>query len=91
MFESFNTSSEIYLLFDRKSSFWVEITTVPNKKTSLMSRMGNKTESNRFEVKNQDVGSLTGVPKLDDGFVETTETGKKTIFLKFPNLEVFST
>lgn len=71
--------------------FWVEITATPSKKVSLMTEWESKLRAIVNEVKNEDVGSLTGVPSwmlvLLQRLLKDSE--KKNIIDLWPNLEVF--
>ena len=71
--------------------FWVEITTTPSKKVSLMSEWESKLKAIVSEVKNEDVGSITGVPSWMMVLLQRTlaETGKENIAELWPNIEVF--
>jgi hypothetical protein len=71
--------------------FWIEITTTPSKKISLMSEWESKLKAIIAEVKNEEVGSLTGVPSWMLVLLQRTlaETGNKNIAELWPNLEVF--
>ena len=92
LYESFNTKfGDLSAILIENLPFWVEITTVPSKKTSLMSEWETKLKAIVSEVKNQDVGSLTGVPSWMMVLLQRilTETGKGNISEIFPNLEVF--
>ena len=92
LYESFNTKfGDLSAILIENLPFWIEITTVPSKKTSLMSEWETKLKAIVSEVKNQDVGSLTGVPSWMMVLLQRilAETGKGTISDVFPNLEVF--
>ena len=92
LYESFNTKfGDLSAILIENLPFWIEITTVPSKKTSLMSEWESKLKAIVSEVKNQDVGSLTGVPSWMMVLLQRilAETGKGTISDVFPNLEVF--
>lgn len=95
-------SAELYKSFDTKFGdlsailidnlpFWVEITTTPSKKVSLMSEWETKLRAIVSEVKNEDVGSLTGVPSWMMVLLQRIlkETGLGNISELWPNLEVF--
>jgi hypothetical protein len=95
-------SAELYAQFDTKFGdlsaiiienlpFWVEITTTPSKKVSLMSEWESKLLAIVNEVKNAEVGSLTGVPSWMMVLLQKVlqETGKSSISELWPNLEVF--
>lgn len=95
-------SSELYADFNTKFGdlsaiiidnlpFWVEITTIPSKKVSLMSEWESKLKAIVSQVKNEDVGSILGVPSwmmvLLQRVLKETEVGN--ISELWPNLEVF--
>lgn len=92
MYESFNTKyGDLSAILIEHLPFWVEITTVPSKKTSLMSEWESKLKAIVSEVKTEDVGSLTGVPSWMLVLLQRVlkETEKKSISELWPNLEVF--
>ncbi len=92
MYESFNTKyGDLSAILIDNLPFWVEITTVPSRKTSLMSEWESKLKAIVAEVKNEDVGSLTGVPSWMLVLLQRVlkETGDKSISDLWPNLEVF--
>ncbi|KQR95155.1 hypothetical protein ASG01_04695 [Chryseobacterium sp. Leaf180] len=95
-------SSELYADFNTKFGdlsaiiidnlpFWVEITTTPSKKVSLMSEWESKLNAIVSEVKNEDVGSILGVPSWMMVLLQRVlrETDVKNISELWPNLEVF--
>ncbi|MBS1572260.1 MAG: GH3 auxin-responsive promoter family protein [Bacteroidetes bacterium] len=95
-------SSELYESFDTKFGdlsailidnlpFWIEITTTPSKKVSLMSEWESKLKAIVSEVKNETVGSLTGVPSWMMVLLQRVlhETNANNISEIWPNLEVF--
>ena len=95
-------SSEMYENFDTKYGdlsailidnlpFWVEITTVPSKKVSLMSEWETKMKAIVSEVLTADVGSLSGVPSWMMVLLQRVleESGKENIGELWQNLEVF--
>ncbi|MDH6251545.1 hypothetical protein M2347_001272 [Chryseobacterium sp. H1D6B] len=95
-------SSELYADFNTKFGdlsailidnlpFWVEITTTPSKKVSLMSEWESKLKAIVSEVKNEDVGSLLGVPSWMMVLLQRVlkETDGRSIPELWPNLEVF--
>lgn len=95
-------SSELYADFNTKFGdlsailidnlpFWVEITTTPSKKVSLMGEWESKLKAITSEVKNEDVGSILGVPSWMMVLLQRmiNETGMKNISELWPNLEVF--
>ena len=63
MYENFNTKyGDLSAILIDNLPFWVEITTVPSKKVSLMSEWESKIKAIVKEVVKADVGSLSGVP-----------------------------
>lgn len=95
-------SAELYENFDTKFGdlsailidnlpFWVEMTTIPSKKTSLMSEWEHKLKAIVSEVKNEQVGSLIGVPSWMMVLLQRVlkETDAKSITEIWPELEVF--
>ncbi|MDO4224962.1 MAG: GH3 auxin-responsive promoter family protein [Bergeyella zoohelcum] len=92
MYEDYNTKyGDLSAILIENLPFWVEITTVPSKKVSLMSEWETKLKAIVSEVKTQDVGSLTGVPSWMMVLLQRVlqETGKETIGDLWANLEVF--
>lgn len=92
MYENFNTKyGDLSAILIDNLPFWVEITTVPSKKTSLMSEWETKLQAIVGEVKHQDVGSITGVPSWMLVLLQRilAETGKGSISELWPTLEVF--
>ncbi|WP_234109435.1 GH3 auxin-responsive promoter family protein [Chryseobacterium sp. R2A-55] len=92
LYENFNTKfGDLSAIMIENLPFWVEITTTPSKKVSLMSEWESKLKAIISEVKNEDVGSLTGVPSWMMVLLQRTlaETGYATISELWPNLEVF--
>ncbi|WP_304342938.1 GH3 auxin-responsive promoter family protein [Chryseobacterium koreense] len=92
LYENFNTKfGDLSAIMIENLPFWVEITTTPSKKVSLMSEWESKLKAIISEVKNEDVGSLTGVPSWMMVLLQRTlaETGYSTISELWPNLEVF--
>lgn len=92
MYENFNTKyGDLSAILIDNLPFWVEITTVPSKKVSLMSEWESKIKAIVKEVVKADVGSLSGVPSwmmvLLQKVLETS--GDTTIEALWPNLEVF--
>lgn len=91
-YAEFNTKfGDLSAILIENLPFWVEITTTPSKKISLMTEWESKLKAIVSEVKNEQVGSLTGVPSwmmiLLKRVLEATE--KKHISEVWPNLEVF--
>ncbi|WP_379966932.1 GH3 auxin-responsive promoter family protein [Epilithonimonas sp. UC225_85] len=92
MYQDFNTKfGDLSAILIENLPFWVEIINTPSKKTSLMSEWETKMKAIIGEVKNEDVGSLTGVPSWMMVLLQRTlqETGKDFISELWPNLEVF--
>lgn len=92
LYESFNTKfGDLSAILIENLPFWVEITTVPSKKTSLLAEWEAKLAAIVNEVKKQDVGSLIGVPSWMMVLLQRilAETEKENISDVFPNLEVF--
>lgn len=92
LYEDFNTKfGDLSAIMIENLPFWVEITTTPSKKVSLMSEWESKLKAIVSEVKNEDVGSITGVPSWMMVLLQRTltETGKENIAELWPNIEVF--
>lgn len=92
LYEHFNTKfGDLSAIMIENLPFWVEITTTPSKKVSLMSEWESKLKAIVSEVKNEDVGSLTGVPSWMMVLLQRIlqETGHANISELWPNLEVF--
>ncbi len=92
MYQSFNTKyGDLSAILIDNLPFWVEITTVPSKKVSLMSEWETKMKAIVSEVVNADVGSLSGVPSWMMVMLQKVlaESGKGSIADVWPNLEVF--
>ena len=92
MYQDFNTKfGDLSAILIDNLPFWVEIINTPCKKTSLMSEWESKMKAIISEVRNEDVGSLTGVPSWMMVLLQRTlqETGKNNISELWPNLEVF--
>ncbi|MEC5394112.1 GH3 auxin-responsive promoter family protein [Bergeyella sp. RCAD1439] len=92
MYADYNTKyGDLSAILIENLPFWVEITTVPSKKVSLMSEWESKLKAIVSEVKHQEVGSLTGVPSWMMVLLQRVlkETGRETIAELWPNLEVF--
>jgi len=92
LYEDFNTKfGDLSAILIDNLPFWVEITTTPSKKVSLMSEWESKLKAIVSEVRNEDVGSLTGVPSWMMVLLQKVlkETGKQNISELWPNLEVF--
>lgn len=91
-YAEFNTKfGDLSAILIENLPFWVEITTTPSRKVSLMTEWESKLKAIVEEVKNEQVGSLTGVPSWMMVLLQRVlhETGKKTISEIWPNLEVF--
>lgn len=92
IYQDYNTKfGDLSAIMIENLPFWVEITTTPSKKVSLMSEWESKLKAIVSEVKNEDVGSMTGVPSWMMVLLQRTlqETGHQTISELWPNLEVF--
>lgn len=92
LYENFNTKfGDLSAILIDNLPFWVEITTTPSKKVSLMSEWESKLKAIVSEVKNEEVGSLIGVPSWMMVLLQRVlkETGKASISELWPNLEVF--
>lgn len=92
LYEDFNTKfGDLSAIMIENLPFWVEITTTPSKKTSLMSEWESKLKAIISEVKTEDVGSITGVPSWMMVLLQKVlkETGHQNISELWPNLEVF--
>lgn len=92
MYKDFNTKyGDLSAILIENLPFWVEITTVPSRKVSLMSEWEAKLKAIVQEVRTQDVGSITGVPSWMMVLLQRVleETGKEDIGTLWPNLEVF--
>lgn len=92
LYESFGTKfGDLSAILIENLPFWVERTTTPSKKTSLMSEWETKLKAIISEVKTENVGSLTGVPSWMMVLLQRIleDTGKKNIAELYPNLEVF--
>ncbi|MFC6266814.1 GH3 auxin-responsive promoter family protein [Frigoriflavimonas asaccharolytica] len=91
-YAQFNTKfGDLSAIIIENLPFWVEITTTPSKKVSLMSEWETKLLAIVDEVKNEEVSSLTGVPSWMMVLLQNVlrETGKKNVSELWPNLEVF--
>lgn len=92
MYAEFNTKfGDLSAILIDNLPFWVEITTIPSRKVSLMSEWETKLKAIVAEVKNEQVGSITGVPSWMMVLLQRVlkETGAGTISEIWPNLEVF--
>ena len=92
VYEQFNTKfGDLSAILIDNLPFWVEITTTPSKKVSLMSEWESKLKAIVSEVKNEEVGSITGVPSWMMVLLQRVlkETGSGSISEIWPNLEVF--
>jgi len=92
VYEQFNTKfGDLSAILIDNLPFWVEITTTPSKKVSLMSEWETKLKAIVSEVKNAEVGSLTGVPSWMMVLLQRVlkETNAGSISEIWPNLEVF--
>ncbi len=91
-YAEFNTKfGDLSAILIENLPFWVEITTTPSRKVSLMTEWESKLKAIVSEVKNEEVGSLTGVPSWMMVLLQRVlkETGKPTIGEVWQNLEVF--
>lgn len=91
-YQEFNTRyGDLSAILIENLPFWVDMTTVPSRKVSLMTEWEAKLEAIIAEVKTQDVGSLTGVPSWMLVLLQRIlkETGNESISELWPNLEVF--
>lgn len=92
LYESFGTKfGDLSAILIEDLPFWVERTTTPSKKVSLMSEWETKLKAIISEVKKENVGSLTGVPSWMMVLLQRTlkDTGKNSVKDLWPNLEVF--
>ncbi len=92
LYQDFNTKfGDLSAIIIDNLPFWVEITTTPSKKVSLMSEWESKLKAMVSEVKNEDVGSIIGVPSWMMVLLQKVlkETNASTISEIWPNLEVF--
>ena len=92
MYQEFNTKfGDLSAILIDNLPFWVEITTTPSKKVSLMSEWESKLKAIVSEVKNAEVGSLTGVPSWMMVLLQRVleETKAENISQIWPSLEVF--
>lgn len=92
MYQEFNTKfGDLSAILIDNLPFWVEITTTPSKKISLMSEWESKLKAIVDEVKNEEVGSLTGVPSWMMVLLQRVlkETKVENIGELWPTLEVF--
>jgi phenylacetate-coenzyme A ligase PaaK-like adenylate-forming protein len=92
MYQDFNTKfGDLSAIIIENLPFWVEITTTPSKKISLMSEWETKLKAIVNEVTKEQVGSFTGVPSWMMVLLIQIlkETGHKNISELWPHLEVF--
>lgn len=92
LYENYNTKfGDLSAIMIENLPFWVEITTTPSKKVSLMSEWESKLKAIVSEVTNADVGSMTGVPSWMMVLLQRVlaESGRENITQLWPNLEVF--
>ncbi|MBC7556081.1 MAG: GH3 auxin-responsive promoter family protein [Chryseobacterium sp.] len=92
MYQDFNTKfGDLSAIIIENLPFWVEITTTPSKKISLMSEWESKLKAIISEVTKEQVGSFTGVPSwMMVLLLEILkETGYQNISQLWPHLEVF--
>ncbi|WOC52145.1 hypothetical protein BPO_1498 [Bergeyella porcorum] len=92
LYESFNTKyGDLSAILIENLPFWVELTTVPSKKVSLMSEWESKLKAIVSEVKKRRCGAASrGVPSWMMVLLQRVlqETGKGSIAELWPNLEV---
>ena len=92
LYENFNTKyGDLSAILIDNLPFWVEVTTVPSKKVSLMSEWESKMKAIVNEVKSENVGSLVGVPSWMMVLLQKVlqESRTNTIGELWPTLEVF--
>lgn len=92
LYENFNSKfGDLSAILIDNLPFWVELTAVPSKKTSLMSEWESKLKAIVHEVKSEDIGSILGVPSWMLVLLQRLlkESGKSSISELWPNLEVF--
>lgn len=92
LYEDFNTKfGDLSAIIIENLPFWVEITTTPSKKISLMSEWESKLQAIVEEVTKEQVGSFTGVPSWMMVLLQRIlkETKHKNIAELWPHLEVF--
>ncbi|SFN25787.1 GH3 auxin-responsive promoter [Algoriella xinjiangensis] len=95
-------SSELYQKYDTRFGdlsailidnlpFYAEMKNIPNREISLMPDWATKMQAIINATKNEDVGSLTGVPSWMMVVLQRllAETGKNYLDELWPNLEVF--
>lgn len=95
-------SAELYQKYDTRFGdlsailinnlpFYAEMKNIPNKEISLMSDWNVKMDAIINATKNEDVGSLTGVPSWMMVVLQKllAETGKNYLDELWPNIEVF--
>ena len=90
--EEFNTKvGDLSAILIDNLPFWVEITTTPSRKVSLMSEWESKLKAIVAEVRNADVGSITGVPSWMMVLLQKVleETGAQSVSQIWPNIEAF--
>ncbi len=92
MYEDYGSSyGDLSAILIDNLPFWVEMKNIPDKKISLMSEWEAKMRAIIDAVKNQNVGSLTGVPSWMMVLLQNImqEEGVSSIHEIWPNLEVF--
>ncbi|MDL1913746.1 MAG: GH3 auxin-responsive promoter family protein [Bergeyella sp.] len=92
LYENYNTKyGDLSAILIDNLPFWIEITTTPSKKTSLMTEWEAKIKAIVAQVKKENVGSISGVPSwmliLLKKILE--ESNKSTIAEIWSQLEVF--
>ncbi|NAW52298.1 hypothetical protein GNY06_13230 [Elizabethkingia argentiflava] len=92
MYQNFKTKfGDLSAILIENLPYWVEVINIPSKKVSLMGEWESKLKAIITEIKNQDVGSLTGVPSWMMVLLQRLlkETPVENIGNLWPNLEVF--
>lgn len=92
LYESYGTKfGDLSAILIENLPFWVEMSTTPCRKTSLMSEWETKLKAIIYEVQKENVGSMSGVPSWMLVLLQRLikETGHENISQLWPNLEVF--
>ncbi len=92
LYQNFNTKfGDLSAILIDNLPPWIEITTTPNKKISLMSEWESKLEAIVSQVTKENVGSMSGVPSWMLVLLRKIldHTGKENISQLWPDLEVF--
>lgn len=90
--ENFGTKfGDLSAILIENLPFWIERTTTPSRKISLMSEWETKLKAIISEVQYENIGSLTGVPSWMMVLLQRVlkDTGKNNVAELWPNLEVF--